>query len=373
MINDKTIITTLVNTWDVTADFQRQTYKLLARNNRIIVIIENKGEFFLKGAQHFKYIDGIYFYTPIYLLPFKRFKLIELINKNLAITLLFFLELMKVDFKWSKIVFWYFDPIIVFKYRYLLRLFTSIYDCVDDISWDINDKLNKKYLSMEAICIRLSKYFFVNSKILYKRKSQIRKPDSIVPLGFDTESFKSITDKKYNIKNTIGYVGLLNYRIDWKLLINLVSVLQDYQFKLYGPVVHDPGYEFIDTANALRILQKFPNVQVFNKKYTRTEISKIIMNFEICIIPYTLQLSANKYCFPMKFFEYLYCEKPVLSTKILELESYPDYCFTSNYYMEWVEVIKGISLNQKRFESGKNFVLENTWQKKIEKISKFII
>ena len=127
MVSGKTIITTLVNTWDVTADFQRQTFKILAKNNRVVVIVENEGEFFLKRIKHFEHVDNIIFYTPIYFLPFKRFKYIDLINKNIAILWLFLLELSRVNFSKSNIILIQLSSISIGIYSNFLRVFTTVW------------------------------------------------------------------------------------------------------------------------------------------------------------------------------------------------------------------------------------------------------
>ncbi len=363
----------LIHEWDVSSDFQRQTAELLATKNKVIVVKSDRGEFFLKNCKRIEIINNVILYTPHYIIPFKRFEFIQNINIQIIYILLVTKELILKKFDISKLLIWYFQPKFIHFQTYLLRVIPSLYDCVDDVSWNIHPQKNIASSKEEKKCILSSKYFFVNSATLYKKKSSIRKPNALLPQGFDLKQFESVKLKNARTdKKIIGYIGYISYRINWKLLAAIALSLPHYEFHMYGPLEVETGNEFVNTNKAVALLKKIPNVHFFINKYSRSEIAQIINSFSIACIPYDLRLEANKFCFPMKFLEYIYWNKPIISTKIRELELYPQYVLCSNESNDWIKEIISILEKNKKYKPGRNTSIDHSWKNKIEKISENI-
>jgi len=71
----------------------------------------------------------------------------------------------------------------------------------------------------------------------------------------------------------------------------------------------------------------------------------------------------------MKVFEYLYSQKPVISTNIRSLNKLSDFVYLSNSYKDWIDAInnKDTWYNPKKISSRK-LATANSWKKKIKQI-----
>ena len=95
-----------------------------------------------------------------------------------------------------------------------------MYDCIDYFRGDplLSNKQQKKLIDHENELIRTADVVTVNSSILFKIHSPIRTDIHIVPQGFRLDVF--VKNFKSHVgfptdKPIIGYVGALNYRLDY--------------------------------------------------------------------------------------------------------------------------------------------------------------
>ncbi len=364
------IIMPLIHSWNTIADYQKQTATLLSQKNTVIVAPLSTGEFFLKRVTRYTKKNGVIFHTPIYLLPFKRFPFITAINNRLSFSLFVLDQYIRTLINKKSLLLWYFSAQDLYPHRHVLATIPSLYDCVDDVGWLLNKKKNMLFRKQEAECIKNSTYFFVNSRTLEVNHRTVRKPTARVPQGFAVVEFAASmpTQKIAPSKNKVGYVGHINFRIDWSLLIHTALKAPSIEFHLYGPIMHEPDQEKISLNKVLQIVKKVPNVFLHPQFYNRREVVKHINSFTVAMIPYDTTLPANKNCFPMKFLEYLYCEKPVISTKITELQYYKKYATVSNSPHVWATEILSLCKNPIDITGARAIAKSHSWEKKVNKI-----
>ena len=97
----------------------------------------------------------------------------------------------------------------------------------------------------------------------------------------------------------------------------------------------------------------------------------IISQFNVGMIPYDPKLDFNRYCHPMKIFEYFYLGKPTVSTNIEELKRFPKFVKIGKNVDEWKKIINKLLANKwpKSYQNEqKELAIENSWQNKIENI-----
>lgn len=363
--------------WDWSADYQRQTCLELAKHNLVIAYIHNDARFFLKGIPRRKFPKhkNILFYQPRFPLPLRRFRLIEQWNHLLNIAYLTW----RYGGKGKKLIIWIFDVVFWFypNVRCLNSKIISLYDCVDFV-WNRDKNTRQKIQSMEKKLIANADYFFVNSIVLYALHQQIRKPNAIVPQGFRLDDFKKPirpTLQFPNDKPIIGFVGAINHRLDFRLITRLAKQNPKLYFVLWGKIQETELTDEKETARVMRYLGTFPNV-ILGYSTSTGEIPGIITQFNIGIIPYRISLLSNRYCFPMKLFEYFYMGKPVISTSIIEVKKYSDFVAVGRNIDEWEMGIHRF-LNEKWQNKQKDhqlkIALENSWEKKVNKIFKVLI
>lgn len=365
MLRNKLIIIPIDEIWDHTADFLRQTALTLSIQNKIIIYDQKNACFFLKKIKPISYptYKNIIFHQVKYFWPFRKFAFIEKLNRKFSLWCLL------QKYKNLEKILWIFYPNYFDLAKIKDKKTVSIYDCVD----------YNKFQDKEKKLITNVDYFFVNSLALKGLHNKApKKPIYIDSQGFFIPDEKKI--KKVNLKTkkpVIGYVGGINYRLDFSLLDKLIKNNQQWQFIFYGPEQKYPKEDiFFKTKLWIKKIKKYNNV-TFGESKDRHEVYSIIKNFDIAIIPYNKDAEFNKYCYPMKVFEYFYFSKPVISTNIGELKSnkFKELIKIAETYQDFEAAIKNnlqkkLPVNQSK--KMKNMAFQNSWEQKIEKISKLI-
>lgn len=377
MIKNKTIIIPYLLPWDWSADYQRQTCLVLSKKNNLINLFEHKSSFFLFGKRKIKSHNScnkknIFFLKPQHFLPLGRFTFIKQINQ------LVFLSFLLIKLKRKQVIIWIFDPDFYF-YLNLKKIFPKvvwIYDCVDFHS-SIDKKIHKKIQYRQELLMKKSDLVFFNSKTLKKLFSKHNSKSYLVPQGFDVSKFSKSKIKNNKIpknKPVIGFVGGINYRIDYELLEKIIRECPQYNFVFWGPKQKDSQDQFVKTKQKINSLQQYKNT-IWGKSNNKSEIPKIIAQFDVCIIPYNSSIDFNLNCFPMKLFEYFYMGKPILSTPINELKHFPKFVEIGNSAQVWKKHITSLlakpwPTSYKRQQ--RKLAIENSWENKIESISQII-
>lgn len=357
-------------------DFIAQTAKLLAQDNRVFIIKEANpialSELVCRLFKHQQSelpgnMCGYKVIRPIFILPFTRFTSITNTNYVLYYLIFQIYLLLSYFISSNKIVFWFFFP---HTYRYTFRQFWVHYDCVDihpenSIIPKIGGKTYQLLLRTNSIsCIAMSQHRLL--------ETLTNKTIHLVPQGFALPDFEPEIKTKYFRKKTkpiIGFVGALSDRIDYELLLDLVSNNPQWRFEFWGPV-QTFFTDFERVANITKELKRCKNVFMMGN-IPRANLYKKMKDFDIGIIPYETKSVLNQYCYPMKLIEYFYCGIPVVATPIPELKRFPKLVTTASDTSEWKDAITSLlsrpwsTINQKEQLS---FCHENTWQLKINAI-----
>lgn len=175
---------------------------------------------------------------------------------------------------------------------------------------------------------------------------------------FDKE-FREILNQK---KPIIGYYGAFASWFDYEMVRNLAETRPEYNIVLIGT-------KYDDT------LEKSKIQEIENIHFLGTREYKVLKNyankFDVCIVPFLIN-DITKATSPLKIFEYMALEKPIVTTAMDECKKYKS-IFIANNKKEFIELIdKTIKLNNKEdaeyFKTLKKEALENTWKSKAEKI-----
>lgn len=367
------------------ADYIKQTVKILSKRNRVIVFLWGNAlslkeifirRFFEKKSFYVFQRDGkIILFTPVHILPFRRFASIQYLNLILNV---FFLRtyILYQGLGKNKKVLWIFNYELYRLPAIMGRSFLSLYDCVDYFS-SLDKKNHQKIKLEEKKLIDSVDYFFVNSltfKNLYRRSSPV-----VVPQGFDLHTFRRSVKKASSAairlpddQPVIGYAGSINYRLDYQLLISLAQMSPHLNFVFVGQRQKNRIEDnYTKTDYWLKRLLRLQNVfKVSNQP--KEMLPQIISQFTVCLIPYNMDLDFNKFCHPMKLFEYFYMGKPVVSTPIVEVTRFKPLVMIARNTQGFQEAINKVLTNgwsRKYAREQKKLAISNSWSTKVDTIN----
>jgi len=368
MSSHSPIIIPEINEISDICDYREQTVRILNQKK-----IPTYTHFLNIFSQNF---DNTSYSASTKFLPFNRFPFIQQINKYLSLFCLY----IKVTIKHRSVpVLWIYYPSLVGIIKYLPFPKKIVYDIVDFYSSpdpEINNTLRqqKKYLLQKSQLITAISQSLIES---YK-KIFPSAPIYLVPQGYNLiKNKKKLSAKILNISKThpkIGYIGAINNRLDFKLLLNLISDTPRYSYIFVGPVSKDNNVQSKPLIALTTKLFTLPNAFHIDK-VEKTKISSWIEFFDICIIPYDTKDEFNRLCYPMKLFEYFACGKPVLSTSITELKRFPNLVYIGNSAGSWKKHLKKLISQpwpKDKQAKANNLAQKNSWGNKVDEVLKLM-
>lgn len=369
-----------------TTDYFIQTAQILAKKNQVVI-------YHLEKNHHTKHLmkriwakrkspilyrdkDNILHFTPINFFPLLRFRFVRKLNLFFDIVFIFLVMGNKTRFLWV------FDPESV-GLRPVFKLFSRVvFDCVDYYGSSSTPQSLKVQHNALKLAQRVD-YVFANSRTLFNfyKKTHHIPHTYLVPQGFRIDSFERFIFPEKRMKTqtnnraSVGFIGGISRRIDLDLLLELAEKRKDLTFILVGPVV--PFGQHKQFLEKLKKLRSLPNVQLKKNITDKTKIPPAIDQFDIGMIPYDISLDFNRYCYPMKLFEYFFMGKPVISTPIEELKrkEFQHLVKIGSTADEWSAQLQQLIVKpwpEKYQQQQRQLARENSWENKIAAISKVV-
>ena len=317
----------------------------------------------VKGIR--KIEEGLYVLSPI-VLPFPYSRIARRINRSLLFPIL---ERWMRTMGFNIPIIWTFLPngisldVIDFLPKKLI-----IYYCIDNFA--VSSSLARKIKTTEDKLLKKADLVFVTSKELSNRCSKLNNNTYLFPFGVNITDFEKIRISKQdvpkelvNIKRPIvGYIGGVHKWIDQKLVRELAEANRNYSFVFVGPLQTD-----------VSVLENLDNIYFLGHKH-HYDLPKYVESFDVCIIPYLLT-EYTKNVYPTKLNEYLAMGKPVISTRLPEVEmfneKYQNAVYIGKDAKEFSEHIRVAidndceDLRKKRISVSE----ENSWERRIEEMS----
>jgi len=262
---------------------------------------------------------------------------------------------------------WSYIPTDINYYNMHSRL--DIFDAVDNWAEHPNYKgMKNKILSNYEYIDRNADIIFTVSKEM-KKVFKTNKNVHWVPNGIDIGHFnKKEADKGLKDINKIkppiiGYVGIIQNRLDVKLIEYLVEKNPKKSFVFIGSIWPDIN---------ISKLKKFKNVHFLGyKKYN--QMPMYISKFSIAIIPHKINKFTESMN-PMKLYEYMAAGKPIVSTKIAGVGEFKDFVDVAENKKEFHDKInKAIcEINPQIEEKRKVMLSKHTWEVRVDKMLRII-
>ena len=253
--------------------------------------------------------------------------------------------------------------------------FKIIYEYIDDIDEELSGKRTAKKLlkNYYNIINNDNSYIVCTATNLYNNVLKDNKDAKVrlITNGCDYDHFKK---RKHNVpdnlkqimkshKPIIGYYGALASWFDYEL-IKKISNTNKYEVVLIG-IKYD---ETLDKSDIL----KLDNVHYLGK-VAYDELPAYSSFFDVSIIPFIINditLSTS----PVKVFEYMASEKPIVTTDLPECRKYKS-ILTSKDHQEFINNLdKAIKLieDEKYMQTLRDDALNNTWESKCNEMISFV-
>lgn len=242
-----------------------------------------------------------------------------------------------------------------------------VFDAIDN--WLTHDGLKPYHQASSEgyqIIKREADLAFCGSQQMRNYLSSGRPKVYWIPNGVDIDLFlpvelaeSDLPDEIRRIpKPRVGYVGVIDSRLDVELLTHVAKQLEDISFVFVGWV----GKATVDIAS----LTELPNVYLLGQKPYEL-MPNYINTFDVCIMPHKVNAYTDGMS-PLKLYEYLACGKPVVTTPVAGIEQFSNVINIVDNEADFAQSIR-ISLeedNSARRLTRRASVLEHTWSYRVD-------
>jgi len=263
-------------------------------------------------------------------------------------------------------VLWSYLPLFVKVFHELATGF-KLFDAVDD--WrnhssysNQQDRLERNY---KTISEKADLIFTVakDLKILFDEQPKVH----WIPNGVDFDRWQGRFDFPDDLKNKpgpiIGYVGVIQNRINIKLIKDIAEMNPDKSFIFVGMVWPEINKgEFAKNKNVYFLGQK-----------PYSDLPRYMTHFHVGIIPHKVD-PFTKSMNPLKLYEYLACGIPVVSTPVAGMDMFPNeikIASDSEYFSQQINEALETDSEPLRLER-KKAVKPHSWPARVEEMLKLI-
>jgi teichuronic acid biosynthesis glycosyltransferase TuaH len=299
---------------------------------------------------------------PIILIPYwKKYKLLMLINNFIGFILYFIIKIIyKPDIIWIS------SP-------ELGNLIPSnndkpvFYDCMDDIlEFDNNQPSRKLLKALEQKIIDKSKAIFFSSQNLRESINQrynVNCKTYLIHNAFQPNEKWRRFEKKTTGTIKIGYIGTISSWIDWSSLMVVLNSFENIEISLIGPTESN-----LSKTNIHSRLIILPPIE-------HDQLSQSAATFDMLIIPFKIN-ELIKSVDPVKLYEYIYFDKPIISIKYQDLLRFEPFVHFYENHIDLCELIHRLIKSgiPKKYTDlmRSDFINSNKWSNRVTQINEII-
>ena len=210
------------------------------------------------------------------------------------------------------------DPIVWFYSPMALPLLDElqphhvVYDCMDELRAFKNPP--PQLVAREDALLERADIVFTGGPSLYSAKKDRNPNVHCFPSSVDVNHFRMARDR--NIADPshadmsrprLGFYGVIDERLDARLVGSLADMRPDWQIVLVGPVVK------IDPAT----LPQRPNIFYMGQQ-SYAALPHFLAAWDVCLMPFAMN-ESTKFISPTKSLEYMAAELPIVSTPVKDV------------------------------------------------------
>ena len=207
------------------------------------------------------------------------------------------------------LILWFYTPTPY----YLLELIPAdlvVYDVMDELASFHGAGADLR--AREAAVLETADIVFTGGRSLYESRRDRHPHVHLFPSGVDIAHFAGaavVTTPPSELLAGIrgprlGYVGVIDERIDLPLLARLADTHPEWSLIMVGPIA-----KIEESALPWR-----PNIYYLGKQ-AYTALPSLLKGFDVCLMPFALN-EATRHISPTKTLEYMAAQRPIVSTSV---------------------------------------------------------
>lgn len=206
---------------------------------------------------------------------------------------------------------WLYTPLMLPQIDAFEDPLAVVYDCMDELSKF--DHASPEIPERERELIRRADLVFTGGYELYLSKRALHPRVRFFGCGVDYDHFRSAASAQVpadldSIRGPrLGYVGVIDERLDYELIARLAEAAPDCAVVMIGPVVK------VDPAK----LPRATNIHYLGAR-PYEQLPAYLAGFSVCLMPFAMN-EASAFINPTKTLEYLATGKPVVSTPVRDV------------------------------------------------------
>ncbi len=245
-----------------------------------------------------------------------------------------------------------------------------LYDYIDDIKvffgdYDANTKGHRFLLQNASYVLATARQLL--DEVRQQRPDAIYSPNAVVYEHFSRAARREYSSPPDDLrpilsksKPVIGYYGALARWFDFGLLNAIATLRPEYQFVLIGP-------DFDGTILTSEVV-KSGNIHWLGPK-AHGELPHYLQYFDVAMIPFMVNEITHATS-PIKLFEYMAAEKPVVITPMQESMHYPGVLVGESalQFAQQLDCALQKCTDRDYLDLLRKTALENTWERRAEEI-----
>lgn len=241
----------------------------------------------------------------------------------------------------------------------LIRGFSGIvvYDKMDDDQGITQNLLMRKLITkMEPALIKQASHIFVTAQQFQEEISAMGKHSVLLPNAVNKPEFEVVPNiRQKNEGRIFGYVGMISHWFDMKAVSAILDADPRNQVILVGPSeISLPMHERL----------------IWTGHVPKEEVAGWIASFDVCLYPFK-RTSFLDSIDPVKIYEYLAMNKPVLAVRSRETEKFGGLLNLYSDYDELGGIVTEIPAKPFDTEDArKKYVVCNSWEERLKIVNR---
>jgi glycosyltransferase involved in cell wall biosynthesis len=217
----------------------------------------------------------------------------------------------QVRARFARAAHWLYTPLMAGQIDAFPEPIAVVYDCMDELSKF--DYASPEIPARERDLIHRADLVFTGGYELYLSKRKLHPRVRFFGCGVDFDHFRSAAslappaDVAAIPGPRLGYVGVIDERLDYELIGRLAARRPDCSIVMIGPVVK------VDPSR----LPRAANIHYLGAR-PYEQLPAYLSAFSVCLMPFAMN-EASAFINPTKTLEYLATGKPVVSTPVRDV------------------------------------------------------